>query len=266
MNSCNPVNIVWIERGIILALIDYLTNNYKYLNKKFIIVENRIYRHFLRMLFPFLHFKHYQENDNNPNNFYFNIRRILKNQDIIIDYLKNYDTIIHTSKVELIPWYDANDILVIYHYNVNKQFIPESYKQTLTVFSDCQRSNFYGHLWDLFHEKQILLNYVQKINPQINWNYLFMLINTFFKKNIKHNMVNRYFYIKEETTIEKTDSTVENKTQETNEIKEIKPIKPNPKPSETIEINHLSSENQINQILKVLSQKISLINEVLVDK
>ena len=70
---------------------------YNVLLKKIIIIENSKYITILKILFPKLKFK---KNDMKNNNkyFYFNIRKIIKQQDIIIDYLNNYDNYINTNK------------------------------------------------------------------------------------------------------------------------------------------------------------------------
>jgi hypothetical protein len=215
MNYCNPVNIVWIERGIIIIIIEYLTNNYKYLKNRRIIVENSIYRKFFRFLFPKLYFYRYSETDNNPLNFYLNIRRILKKQDVIIDYLNNYDDYINTKMIDLVPWYDGDDILTIYIVDKKESLSVNQIKQNLLNFSHCNRGNYFGHVWDMVREKQILVNYVTRINPHLNWNQMLMLINAHFKKYFRYNMVNRILQIPIEVPkiIEK-DSKTEFKVEE----------------------------------------------------
>ena len=96
------INIVWIERGIILRIIEYIINKYELLSKKTIIVEDKRYRMILRNIFPTLVFSKYKEHTDI--NFYFNIRRIIKNQDVIIDYINNYNSHIFGENIHLIPY------------------------------------------------------------------------------------------------------------------------------------------------------------------
>ena len=88
--NCKLVNIVWIERGILLCLMYYIIKHYKTIFVKNLIVEPVQYRRFLRLIFPKLIIKKYNEHDNNRDNFYFNIRRLLKKQDVFIDYIRNH--------------------------------------------------------------------------------------------------------------------------------------------------------------------------------
>jgi len=205
--NCNPINIVWIERGIILVLIDYFINNYKFLLKKNVIIDNKKYRQFFRLLFPKLVFNKYTSHSNN--NFYVNIRRIIKQQDIVIDYLDNYDETIPSNNVNLVPWFDINDILIIYYHN-NKNTPVNKYRLLFNQLI-CQRGNINnsGFSWDVMREKQVLVNYT-KINPQINWNKIFYIINTFFRKNLRKNIINHYIYMPYNVNTNKTDNIVIN--------------------------------------------------------
>ena len=84
-NECKIVNVVWIERGILITIIYYILKKYKILLDKILIIDNKRYCKFLKIIFPELKFKTFKKHSSN--NFYFNIRKIIKNQDIIIDYL-----------------------------------------------------------------------------------------------------------------------------------------------------------------------------------
>jgi hypothetical protein len=144
-----------------------------------------------------------------------NIRRILKKQDVIIDYLNNYDDYINTKMIDLVPWYDGDDILTIYIVDKKESLSVNQIKQNLLNFSHCNRGNYFGHVWDMVREKQILVNYVTRINPHLNWNQMLMLINAHFKKYFRYNMVNRILQIPIEVPkiIEK-DSKTEFKVEE----------------------------------------------------
>jgi hypothetical protein len=67
-SQCKIINIVWIDRGIILTLIYYICKKYNDIYNKTIIINNKIYRKFLKYIFPQLKFKPYSNHNNN--NFY----------------------------------------------------------------------------------------------------------------------------------------------------------------------------------------------------
>ena len=121
--NCNTVNIIWTDRGIKLAIMYVIYFYYNKIKHKNIIIFNKNFRNFAKLLFPkLLIFKKVSNTNNNNKNFYFNIRYIIKKQDIFIDYIKNYDNTIFTKKINLIPWYDINDPLIIYFYNKKKNY------------------------------------------------------------------------------------------------------------------------------------------------
>ena len=183
-NKCKLVNIIWIDRGILLRIIYYILLLYDTLIKLKIIIDCSKYRNFLKTIFPRLKF--YKYTNHTKHNFYFNIRKIIKKQDIIIDYLSNYDEYIPTQKLRLILWYDMNDPLIIYHYNTDYKMYIHNYTKLVKEFSSCNRGNFGGYIWDLVIENKILNNY---INFDINIDVFFdkkniiKLINSFFKNN-----------------------------------------------------------------------------------
>ena len=178
-NKCSLVSMVWIDRGIILTLIHYLVKYYKHLVNKIIIINNPEYRSFLSILFPNLFFNKYKED--NSNNFYFNIRQIIKKQDIIIDYLVNYNDNVNTKKISLIPWYDMNDPIIVYKYS-NNNFSINKIKSFIGIFSQKRRCLYNGKLWDSIVEHKIMLKYTY-LNTNITINYLLTLVNKFLKGN-----------------------------------------------------------------------------------
>ena len=135
----NYINIVWIERGIILSIIEYIVDSYGLFTNKNIIIEDKRYRRILRDIFPRLSFTKYD--GHKSNNFYFNIRRIIRNQDVVIDYISNYDKYIFGEDIELIPYYDINDIIIIYNVS-NMKSGTQYYKNLFFNFSMKNRGNF----------------------------------------------------------------------------------------------------------------------------
>ncbi len=188
MNNCRTVNTIWIDKGIILTIIYYLLKkNNVILNKK-IIIDNTRYRILIKTLFPNLKITKYEDDD--VNNFYFNIRKIIKKQDIIIDYLSNYDDCIRTKKIKLIPWFDMNDILVSYHYNKKKKLYIDKYLNFIKNFNKCRRGNYNNEIYDKYIENKILDMYLQ-FNKNITLSELNNIIEKYIYKST--DTVNTYF-------------------------------------------------------------------------
>ena len=70
-----PINIIWIERGIILLILEHICDNYHSIKNKNIILENNKYRQFIQSIFKNLSFS--QNSISNKDTFYFNIRKEL---------------------------------------------------------------------------------------------------------------------------------------------------------------------------------------------
>jgi hypothetical protein len=181
-NNCKLINIVWIDRGIILTILTYILKYYELLHNKIIIINIKFYRLFFKILFPKLKFKKYKKHSSN--NFYFNIRTIIKKQNIIIDYLSNYNKYVKTTKINLVPWYDLNDPLIVYEYNKNKKIKLKKFISFIDKFSLCKRANYFNqHIWDTVIENKIIQNYNKKLN-NTNQKYLFDFINKYLNKYI----------------------------------------------------------------------------------
>ena len=110
----NYKNIIWIDRGILIIIIDYINKTYYKLLDKIIIINNKYYRQALKILFPNLKFSKFLFHNNN--NFYFNIFNIIYNKDIIIDYLHNYNKYIPTYKICFVPWNNLNNNFILFKY------------------------------------------------------------------------------------------------------------------------------------------------------
>ena len=206
-NNCNIVNIVWVDRGILLSIVSYIIDNYTKLLDRTIIVNNKKYREFLRIIFNQLEFKKFKKDS--KKNYYFNIRHIIKDQDVIIDYLQNYNDSIKTDKINLIPWYDMNDPIILYEkkksgneININKYIL------YIKNFSSCRRGNYNNSSWDLLMERYIFIKY-NKFNYKFSINYTFNLFNKFVLNNYTDTTNNKliYFPIKQVQTHNKQEQT-----------------------------------------------------------
>ena len=158
------VTCIWEDRGILLLLIEYIIDNYEIISKKNIVINDKQMEEILKSLFSKLSIN----SDIYKDNFYFNIRNIIKKQDVIIDYLNNYESI-SGQNIKFIPWSKRENLMIFYVYNENVNMKP----------------NFENkELWDVLREKEILDKY-EKFNPDINYKLLFNYLNTFFKNKFK---------------------------------------------------------------------------------
>ena len=219
--KCKIVNTVWIERGIILTILYYLIKKYNLIINKIIIIENAKYRILFKLLFPKLIFEKYEKD--NKKNFYFNIRKIIKKQDIIIDYINNYDDFINTSKIKLVPWFDMNDILVSYIYNSNKKMNIDKYLNFIINFNKCRRGDYYNNIYDNIMEHKIFNLYL-KNNKNININNLNYIINKYIKGNYT-NTVNNYVIPLQEQKIYNVNTNLLNDKIDTNLLNENNELK-----------------------------------------
>ena len=108
-------NNIWIDRGIIISLVYYISNNIKDIKKKKLMIDNKNIRSIIKILFPDIIIKKYV--NTNTNSININIKNH-NNKGICIDYVKNYDKFINTDYIKLIPWCDINDPLILYKYNI----------------------------------------------------------------------------------------------------------------------------------------------------
>ena len=109
-------NIIWIDRGIMISLIYIILKKYNKIQDKYLIVRQNRIRNFLSFLFPKLRFINNEKNRYNESEhkdyYYIHIRtRPYSGEDncIVIDYLSNYNRIIPTDEIWLVPYYDKND-------------------------------------------------------------------------------------------------------------------------------------------------------------
>jgi hypothetical protein len=185
MYNCFPYNIIWTDRGIILTIIYYILKKYNKLLDKIIIIDNTVYRHFISHLFPELIFKSYNKHMND--NFYFNIRNIIKEQDIVITHINSINNNFKCDKVKLVPWFDINDPIVAFEIsNKSKNKYDFSlYNVYIKNSLLCKRGKYInGVSWDLFIEYNILKKFTLKNN--INFYNFYNFFNSFISKYYIH--------------------------------------------------------------------------------
>lgn len=185
--NCKIVNTVWIDRGIKITILYYIINNYDDIINKHIIIKNKNYRHFVQKLFPELYFT--KDYDSNNDNFIFNIKNVIKKQDVFIDYINNYDDYINSSKLNLVPWYNISDPLISFIYNKKKKLKISKYNNFIIEFTKCKRGNYKNNqIWDIIQELNIFDKY-KKIKPSSNMNKVLKIFYESITKNLNNKII-----------------------------------------------------------------------------
>lgn len=184
------INIVWIDRGIKNAIIFNILKYYNKIKNKNIIIENKDYRLFSKIMFPELIFKKFDLNNINNNNFYFNIRKKLIKKDIFIDNIYNYiDKKIPTKKIYLVPWFDINDPLISFRYSKKKYLNSNKVLNKIILFGNYNRK-LNNKLWDSTIEYNIFYRYILYKYKEFNivldiklfYNKFYSLLKQYYKK------------------------------------------------------------------------------------
>jgi hypothetical protein len=264
--NCNTVNIVWIERGIILIIIYNILENYNKLKNKKIYLSNKKLIVFFSYIFSELKF--IDTFTNKKNIYIFNIRNSIYNSGVVIDYLSNYSDFIPTNKIWLVPYYDMNDPLIMFEYNMNKKLNVQIYDEYFKQFSNCYRGNYMnkGIIWDILFE-----NYIIKKADKFGIDKLYFLINNFV--NSKYTDTIKTFYYPLDHMFIKNNKITKNKeesikiihlmNQKINELKD----KEHQINELNVNLNVITNERTHNNIdinfLKTLSKKIKIVNSLL---
>ena len=184
-NNCRISYVIWNDRGIILSIIYMILKKYKKLKNRILIINNKTYRTIIKQIFPELTIDKYRED--NEDNFYFNIRTVIKEQDIYIDIIKNYDKYVHTKKIYLLPWYDMNDPLIVYSYNSKYKIRIQKFIDYIDMFTKMKRCNYNGSLWDTTIEYNIFKKY-NMVKPSDNIRTVYSMFNQYVIKNYHSNL------------------------------------------------------------------------------
>jgi len=269
-NKCKLVNIVWIDRCIKLAIIFNIIKYYKKLLYKNIIIDNREYRKFSKIMFPELTFKKFNKlKINNNKNFYFNIKQTLIKKDIFIDYINNYISNIPTKKMYYIPWYDINDPIITFKYSKKNKLNYSDENDKIINFSKCLRGSN-NKLWDSNMEYFILNNY--KINKSIsNINIIYDIFNNLLKQNYLNYYEKKIFIpIESSKKCDKVEcpklyysDETNNKIDELNKINTqmIKNI--TNKYEEKIKYLNIDKNDSLDELIKLIKQYIDINSDTL---
>lgn len=178
---------IWEDKGIIIGLFSYLTNNHDNLQNKTIIINNDIYGSIIKMFFTELKFKK-KPKDRYKNKFFINIKsNALPHQDLYINNLNNFIEI-NNKKTKLLSWYDKDNPIVMFHYKKDGKHIDmDKLKEDITYFDNFIRYEKYNVLgmtknkcmidcWDTYYEIKILKKFT-KLYVRYNVKYVNDMIN-----------------------------------------------------------------------------------------
>lgn len=185
--NCKEVNLVWVERGIIVIMIYIILKNYdKYKNKK-IYIPNKNLNIFFSYIFDRLIFV---DDLKGKDVIIFNIRKQIKQEGITIDYLSNYNDYIPTNKIWLVPYYDMNDPLILFEHSKYGRLDVDIFEEKFKNFSQCERGNYLnkGIVWDVLFE-----NCVIGKAKKFGIDNLYFIINNFVK-NKYTKTIERIYY------------------------------------------------------------------------
>jgi hypothetical protein len=194
----NQNNILFTDKAIKIAILYNIQKYYDKIKLSNVVIENIKYKYFAEKLFPELFFS--STEIIGKNNFFFNICRTIKNQNVFIDYIDKYDYI-YSKRLCLVPWYDYNHPLITFYYNDNNYLKLKKYKNFINNFSKYKRANYN---WDLIIENKIMRKYY----PYYNNNYKY---NNYINYIKYINYINSIQYISHIQNMEKGfKNTVEN--------------------------------------------------------
>lgn len=194
MNAYNNINFTWENKGILLGIIYYITNNYMYFIDKKIILNNSKFRDILSQLF--FNLKFYKKGKG------FNIN--IKNKDrcnLVINNINNIDKI-NTKTIYLLPWYDNSNPIIMYRHRSKYNYDVDKLKNSIKKFSKNKRGMRYGYnnyitdncynginIWDSFMEYVILNHYVKLYN-NINIYQIYKFISDYLINDICYHKTN----------------------------------------------------------------------------
>ena len=142
---------------------------------------------------------------------------------------------INTKKISLIPWFDLNDILILYKYDKNEKLYINKHIKFIKKFSYHKRCNYNNMLWDIYVENYIFKkykNFNKNINIYINY------FNNFIKSNYTNTVIEipKIYYI---------DRFI---TQSNNELTS----------------NNIENEDKLNELINLINEKFNIINNIIV--
>lgn len=176
---------IWEDKGIIIGLFAYIIKNHKSLINNTIIINNNVYGSIIKLFFTKLKIK--KKSKHNQNNLHFiNIKNVTETDHLHINNLNNFQTI-HNKKITLLPWYDKDNPIVMFHYDPTLTINMSTLLPDLSYFEKHIRYNSFNKpgltktncvidCWDTYYENKILKKFV-KLYPIHNANQVNKMIN-----------------------------------------------------------------------------------------
>jgi hypothetical protein len=201
-NKPNYNELIWEEKGMILGVIKFLTQNiHKYSE---INIDNKLFYKVIKFLFPQVKInKSYNDNDKSLNIYV--KRNNVKNNGLIINNLDNLDEIKTKKKYfSLLPWFNYENPIVMFKFDEKQKNhdIDDLYKKIKKVHKKRMRYMDIGNVpldgykckfvfWDILYEYKILNKYCEKFDgsPSILYKLLNKYFNNFNCSEITNNII-----------------------------------------------------------------------------
>lgn len=260
-------NLVHEERGIALAIINFLLNNLDKYDK--INIENKTYFKIIRMLFPMFRVTRDYDNEDKSLNIYVRSRK-RSNLGLVINNLDNIKSI-HCKKkyFYLLPWFNVDNPILMFKFDkdeskrsrekiqkyvkkFNKIRLREISYETVPISSYKCGILF----WDIFVEYQILNKYCRIMDADIN--QIYDLLTEYFGG---FNCVdNQYVYLPyAQPYIQKEYVVVQ-----PNETANAQMLEPTQVPtSQERTVPEMAGNTFMEKFVSIVSQKVGTLNNIM---
>jgi len=179
---------IWEEKGIIIGLFSHIIKNHHILKKYTIIINNDLYGSIIKLFFKQLKFKkHINLTQKNP--YFINIKNLtvnLPHPTLYINNINNFQ-VINNDKITLLPWYDKDNPIIMFIYDLQLSGNIQEITEDITYFEKHIRFNKYDSpgktktncvidCWDTYYEQKILNKFIN-LYPNYTANQVNEIIN-----------------------------------------------------------------------------------------
>ena len=179
LNKCikNKISTTYENKGILLAIIFYITNKYNKLKNKNIKINFSKFQNILKILFSELRFS---DKDNNFN-ININTKEIV---DLNIIYI-NLINKIKANQVYIVPWFDGDNPLIMFSKSDKEQDV-KKIKEKIKEWDNCSRTQKHEKFnnYDEFIENIIINDFIKLHN---NWSYNDVI--NFINKSLSNEII-----------------------------------------------------------------------------
>ena len=179
LNKCikNEISTTYENKGILLAIIFFITNKYNKLKDKSIKINFSKYQNILKILFSELRFS---DKDNNFN-ININTKEIV---DLNIIYI-NLINKIKANQVYIVPWFDGDNPLIMFSKSDKEQDV-KKIKDKIKEWDNCSRTQKHEKFnnYDEFIENIIINDFIKLHN---NWSYNDVI--NFINKSLSNEII-----------------------------------------------------------------------------